>query len=167
MSLTTDLSNIFKSETAATSHLSAILDGFAAKSYETLDWRDSIVDLMKLLGIESSPDDREELATELGFTGDLSDSAEMNLFLQNRVIIKIVENHAVDVVKILDDLTAKNPPKPDWRDSVVDLMELLGMDSSRDDREKLATDRGFTGDLSDSAKMNMWLHHTVSHQDRR
>ena len=158
MSLTTDLSKIFKSQTAATSHLSAILDGLAANSSENLDWRDCIVDLMKLFGMDSSLDDREKFATELGFTGELSDSPTMNIFLQNRVIIRIVDNHAVDVVARLNRRAAKNSEKLDWHDSVVDLMKLFGMDSSLDDREKLATKFGFTGDLSDSGTMSMWLH---------
>ncbi|HEY5705744.1 MAG TPA: DUF3597 domain-containing protein [Terrimicrobiaceae bacterium] len=158
MSFLTDIfSKFFKNDTAATSHLSAILDGLAAKSSDNLDWRDSIVDLMKLFGMDSSPDKREKLARELGFTGDLSDTATMNIFLQNRMIITIVKSHAVDVVAILDDLAATNSEKLDWRDSVVDLMKLFGMDSSRAAREKLATELGFTGDFGNSA-MNMSLH---------
>ena len=116
MSFLTDIfSKFFKTDTAATSHLSAILDGLAAKSSDNLDWRDSIVDLMKLFGMDSSLDNREKLARQLGFSGDISDTATMNIFLQNRMIITIVENHAVDVVAILDGLAAKESEKPDWR----------------------------------------------------
>src|SRR6202035_2552904 len=86
------------------------------------------------------------------------DSAMMNIFLQNRVIIKIVEDHAVDVVARLNRRAAKNSEKLDWRDSVVDLMKLFGMDSSLANRKKLATKLGFTGELSDSGTMSMWLH---------
>jgi hypothetical protein len=159
MSLLTDLlSKIFRNQTAASSRLSAILDDLAAKSSEKLDWRDSIVDLMKIIGMDSDRADREKLAKELGFTGDLSDSAMMNIFLQNRIFSKIVQNHAVDVVAILDDLAAKSPEELDWRDSIVDLMKIIGADGSRADRERLAEELGFTDDLSDSAKMNMFLH---------
>ena len=158
MSFLTDIfSKFFKTNTTATSNLSTILDGLAAKSPDNLDWRDSIVDLMKLFGIVSSLDNREKLARQLDFSGDLSDTATMNIFLQNRMIITIVENHAVDVVAILDDLAAKNSEKLDWRDSVGDLMKLFGMDSSRAAREKLAMELGYTGHFGDSA-MNMSLH---------
>jgi Domain of unknown function (DUF3597) len=67
----------------------------------------------------------------------------------------------VDVTKILDDLAAKNPEKLDWRKSIVDLMKLVGMDSSLASRKELAQDLNYTGDTSDSAKMNIWLHKEV------
>ena len=159
MSLLIDLlSQIFKNQTAATSHLSATFDGLAAKRSENLNWRDSVVDLMKLLGMDNSLDDREKLAVELGFTGDVSDSAILNMWLHTRLVIKVVENHAVDVAAILDGLAAKNSENLNWRRSVVDLMKLLGMDSSLADRQRLARQLGYTRDLSDSATMNMWLH---------
>ena len=68
---------------------------------------------------------------------------------------------AVDVTKILDDLAAKNPEKLDWRRSIVDLMKLVGMDSSLAARKELAKELNYTGDTSDSAKMNIWLHKEV------
>jgi hypothetical protein len=158
MSFLTDIfSKFFKTNTAATSHLSAILDGLAAKSPDNLDWRDSIVDLMKLFGIDSSLDNREKLARQLDFSGAPSDTATMNIFLQNRMIITIVENHAVDVVAILDDLAAKNSEKLDWRKSVVDLMKLFDLDRSLADRKKLAMQLGYTGNFGDAA-MDMSLH---------
>jgi Domain of unknown function (DUF3597) len=67
----------------------------------------------------------------------------------------------VDVTAILDDLAAKNPEKLDWRRSIVDLMKLVGMDSSLAARKELAKDLNYTGDTSDSAKMNIWLHKEV------
>jgi Domain of unknown function (DUF3597) len=67
----------------------------------------------------------------------------------------------VDVTAILDDLAAKNPEKLDWRKSIVDLMKLVGMDSSLAARKELAKDLNYTGDTSDSAKMNIWLHKEV------
>ncbi len=89
--LPSKLSKIFGPLPAATSHVTAILDGLAAKNSEKLDWRNSIVDLMKLVDMDSSLDARKEFAIELGFPGDLSDSLAMNIFLLNRLIIKIVE----------------------------------------------------------------------------
>jgi hypothetical protein len=59
---------------------------------EKLDWEHSIVDLMKLLGIDSSMVNRRALAAELGYTGDLNDSATMNTWLQTAVMRKLAEN---------------------------------------------------------------------------
>jgi hypothetical protein len=68
---------------------------------------------------------------------------------------------AVDVTAILDDLASKNPEKLDWRRSIVDLMKLVGMDSSLASRKELAKDLNYTGDTGDSAAMNIWLHKVV------
>ena len=68
---------------------------------------------------------------------------------------------AMDVEKHLDSLAAKNPQKLDWRKSIVDMMKLLGMESSLSERKELAKELGYTGDTGDSAKMNMWLHQQV------
>jgi hypothetical protein len=67
----------------------------------------------------------------------------------------------VDVTAILDDLASKNPEKLDWRRSIVDLMKLVGMDSSLAARKELAKDLNYSGDTSDSATMNVWLHKVV------
>lgn len=67
----------------------------------------------------------------------------------------------VDVAAILDRMAASNPEKLDWKHSIVDLMKLVGMDSSLSARKELAADLHYTGDTSDSAKMNMWLHGEV------
>jgi uncharacterized protein DUF3597 len=67
----------------------------------------------------------------------------------------------VDVTAILDDLASKNPEKLDWRKSIVDLMKLVGMDSSLAARNELAKDLNYTGDTGDSTVMNVWLHKAV------
>ena len=67
----------------------------------------------------------------------------------------------VDVEKVLGDLAAKNPEKLNWRTSIVDLMKLLGLDSSLANRKSLATELGYKGDMNDSATMNMWLQKQV------
>ena len=67
-----------------------ILDAMPGAS--ALNWRTSIVDLMKLVGLESSLAERKELADELGYTGDKSDSASMNIWLHAQVIQKIKDN---------------------------------------------------------------------------
>jgi len=67
----------------------------------------------------------------------------------------------VDVAEILDKMASANHEKLDWRHSIVDLMKLVGMDSSLSERKELAADLHYTGDTSDSAKMNVWLHKEV------
>jgi hypothetical protein len=70
----------------------AVMSGLAAKSKEKLDWRKSIVDLMKLLNLDSSLASRKELAKELGYTGDTNDSAKMNVWLHKQVMDKLAAN---------------------------------------------------------------------------
>ena len=72
--------------------VTASLDDLAANAGQKLDWRHSIVDLMKLVGMESSLSERKELADELGYTGDKADSATMNIWLHRQVIKKLSEN---------------------------------------------------------------------------
>jgi len=67
----------------------------------------------------------------------------------------------VDVAAILNDLAKKNPEKRDWKRSIVDLMKLVGMDSSFTTRKQLAEELHYTGDPNDSASMNIWLHKEV------
>ena len=69
-----------------------ILSARAASNAEKLNWRTSIVDLMKLLDLDSSLSARKSLATELHFTGDMTDSAAMNVWLQKQVMTKLVQN---------------------------------------------------------------------------
>ena len=64
----------------------------------------------------------------------------------------------VDIVPILDAAVKKSGQKLDWRHSIVDLMKAVGMDASMAERKELASELGYTGDIGDSAKMNMWLH---------
>ena len=70
----------------------AVLNGLAQKNDEKLNWRTSIVDLMKLVGMDSSMAARKALAEELHYTGDTSDSASMNMWLHKQVMKKIAEN---------------------------------------------------------------------------
>jgi hypothetical protein len=67
----------------------------------------------------------------------------------------------VDVAALLDDLAGKSTQKLDWRHSIVDMMKLLGMDSSLAQRKALAKELGYGEDTADSAKMNLWLHEQV------
>jgi len=70
----------------------------------------------------------------------------------------------VDVEAIMMDLEAKSGHKSNWRVSIVDLMSLLGMENSLAERKALATELGYTGDMNDSASMNIWLHKQVMKQ---
>ena len=70
----------------------AVLEGLAAKNPQKLDWQHSIVDMMKLLGLDSSLSNRKELAQELHYTGDTEDSASMNVWLHGEVMKKLSEN---------------------------------------------------------------------------
>ena len=72
--------------------VAAVLAKLAAQNKEKLDWRHSIVDLMKLLNLDSSLAARKELAEELHFTGDKNDSASMNIWLHKQVMVKLAEN---------------------------------------------------------------------------
>jgi len=67
----------------------------------------------------------------------------------------------VDVAAILDKMAAENSEKLDWKNSIVDLMKLLKLDSSLGARKQLAKDLNYTGDTGDSASMNIWLHQQV------
>jgi hypothetical protein len=77
---------------AATVDVAPILDKAVAAKGEKLEWRTSIVDLMKALDIDSSFTARKELAKELGYSGDSNDSASMNIWLHKQVMTKFAAN---------------------------------------------------------------------------
>lgn len=68
------------------------LEALASQQGEQLNWRTSIVDLLKLLNIDSSLAARKELAAELHYTGSTDDSAAMNIWLHSAVMKKLAEN---------------------------------------------------------------------------
>ena len=71
----------------------------------------------------------------------------------------------VDVEQVLTGLAAsKGNPDLNWRTSIVDLLKLLDLDSSLDNRKELATELGYQGDKDGSAEMNVWLHKEVMRQ---
>lgn len=84
----------------ATVDVAAILDKAVAAQKEKLEWRTSIVDLMKALNLDSSLAARKELAKELHYDGDANDTAKMNVWLHRQVIKKLAENGG----KVPDDL---------------------------------------------------------------
>jgi len=67
-----------------------------------VNWRTSIVDLMALVGIENSLAERRELARELGYTGDMNDTAPMNIWLHKQVMRKLAENGGKVPADLLD-----------------------------------------------------------------
>jgi hypothetical protein len=72
--------------------VASILDKAVVAKREKLEWRTSIVDLMKALDIDSSLSARREIAKELGYTGDSNDSAVMNVWLHKQVMVKLAAN---------------------------------------------------------------------------
>ena len=77
---------------AASVDVEAILTKLASAHPEKLNWQSSIVDLLKLLNLDSSLDSRKKLAGELNYTGDTNDSATMNVWLIKQVMQKLAEN---------------------------------------------------------------------------
>lgn len=77
---------------AAPVDVAAVLDALAKKNKQKLNWRKSIVDLMKLLDLDSSQTARKKLAEELHYSGDTKDSAKMNVWLHKQVMIKLAAN---------------------------------------------------------------------------
>jgi len=78
---------------AATVDVEQVLEQISReKGNPQLNWKSSIVDLMKLLGLDSSLDNRRELATELGYQGEKNGSAEMNIFLHRKVMEDLENN---------------------------------------------------------------------------
>ena len=75
-----------------TTDVAAVLDGLAKQKKQKLKWRTSIVDLMKLLDLDSSATARKRLAEELHYQGDMKHSAKMNIWLHKQVMIKLAEN---------------------------------------------------------------------------
>ena len=80
----------------------SLLEKKAAANPQKLNWRTSIVDLMKLLDIDSSLQARKELATELGYTGAKDGSAEMNIWLHKAVLSKVAANGGNVPKELLD-----------------------------------------------------------------
>ncbi len=78
--------------TSAPVDVAPILDAAVKRNGQKLDWRRSIVDLMKALDLDSSLSARKELAKELNYTGDTSDSATMNIWLHKALMKKLAEN---------------------------------------------------------------------------
>jgi len=88
--------------TMPTIDVAAMLDAKAAKTGHKVSWRESIVDLMSLVGIDNSLAERRALARELGYIGDLNDTAPMNIWLHKQVMRKLAENGGKVPPELLD-----------------------------------------------------------------
>jgi len=130
--------------------------------------------IMKKLGF--GDEEKEQAAGQVNVAKEVEAAVEVQQeesapVAQNEEAVETVEAAAeeapVEVVEIdiearLDALAAEHPEKLDWKVSIVDLMKLLGLDSSYSHRKELARELGCPEELMhDSAKMNMWLHKTV------
>ncbi len=91
-----------KTAASAPVDVAAILDAAVKANGQKLDWRNSIVDLMKALNLDSSLSARKELAGELNYSGDTNDSASMNIWLHKAVMQKLAQNGG----KVPSELTA-------------------------------------------------------------
>jgi hypothetical protein len=80
--------------------VAVVLDDLNNKATEELDWKHSIVDLMKLLSLDSSLAARKELAKELHYDGDMNNSASMNIWLHKQIMVNLAANGG----KLPDDL---------------------------------------------------------------
>lgn len=90
--LQTIVSKIFGGNEPKTVNVAAVLDDMARESDQTLNWRASVVDLMKLLGMESSRVARITLAGELAYAGNRENDEEMNLWLHREIMRRIADN---------------------------------------------------------------------------
>jgi hypothetical protein len=88
--------------TAAPVDVGAKLDALAASHPENANWKTSIVDLLKLLNIDSSLTNRQNLAKELNYTGSTDDSATMNVWLHKAVLTKLSQNGGQVPAELLD-----------------------------------------------------------------
>lgn len=106
------------------------------------------------------------ILAKLGFGDDkpevVAEVAAAPVAAEMPVAVAPVAITVVDVVAKLEALAKANPEKLNWKVSIVDLLKLLGLDSSLAARKELAAELGCPADnMGDSARMNMWLHKTV------
>ncbi len=113
------------------------------------------------------------IMSKLGFGKKEEETPVVTEVAATEVAAPVVEQAApvsvaiseVDVVSKLSELAANNSEQLNWQTSIVDMMKLLGMDSSLAHRKELAAELGCPADLMhDSASMNIWLHKTVLQQ---
>jgi len=112
----------------------------------------------KIMGIFSS------IMSKLGFGNDAKETVAQaeTVAAEHAAVAAPVAISAVDVVAKLESLAAAHAEKLNWKVSIVDLLKLLGLDSSLAARKELAAELACPAEkMGDSAQMNMWLHKTV------
>ena len=100
--------------------VAVILNGLASKNPERLDWKGSIVDLMKLVGMDSSLSARKQPATELHYSGDQSDTAAMNVWLHKEVLRKLSENGGKVPQELWAEVSLSRVAPPSWKAASAD-----------------------------------------------
>lgn len=100
-------------------------------------------------------------ATEAVASPEPAETPETPAVQENNILNAFDTFDSIDVVSTLDELVQKSTQKLNWKTSIVDLLKLLGLDSSLDARKKLAAELNYTGSTEDSAAMNIWLHKAV------
>jgi Domain of unknown function (DUF3597) len=93
-----------------------------------------------------------------GFTSDKTQSAGGGAIPTQGSVKPMSVSQVIDVEEVLEGLAAKAGRPSNWKTSIVDLMNLVGMESSLDERKELAEELGYDGALDGSAAMNTWLH---------
>lgn len=112
--------------------------------------------ILKALGIKKDDEPKAGVSSRPSGTGT-GGSASVYKKIHDKPDMPMV-----DVVAKMDALAAANPQKLEWKVSIVDLLKLLGIDSSHEARKELATELGASADtMEDSARMNIWLHKEV------
>ena len=100
--------------------------------------------------------------TEAAAPADAAPSADTTTASNTPASAQAAPISQVDVAAQMERMAASNPEKLNWKTSIVDLLKLLGLDSSLGARKELATELNCPADkMADSAQMNMWLHKTV------
>lgn len=97
-------------------------------------------------------------AASVPVTPNLESEVAATLGGANAEPARVGPNGPVDVVGLLDDAADKKGAGLEWRDSIVDLLKILGLDASLDERQELAAELGYAGDQQDEATMDAWLH---------
>ncbi|KAK2467573.1 hypothetical protein APHAL10511_000428 [Amanita phalloides] len=158
--------------------ISSILDNEVKRRGQELNWRQSVVDILKLLNLDSAPEARKRLAKAVGYNGDTAEvSTKMNIWLrryiQNAIDsvggdlaaarrILLTQLPQVDISVILDNEVKRRGDELNWQQSVVDILKLVNLDSAPEARKRLAKAAGYDGDTAEvSTKMNIWLRRYV------
>ena len=100
-------------------------------------------------------------ATSTASSASTSTSGSVPVNASSGSSAAVTPTQSVDVEAVLTDLASQNPQQLNWRTSIVDLMKLLNLDSSLNARKELAQELDYSGDMNDSATMNIWLHKQV------